>query len=169
MAVLWTIADQQLIKPISPNRTGDFTKIAEEVQVKDLQELLGYEFYQDITQNPESEWNAKLLTGGSFIDSAGNTRTYVGLKYVLAYFFYARYITQSDEADTFAGMVTKNMNDSEPLSTGRIKTRVSDLRQIAFSYWKECDLFIINNTAHFPFYKYGDNVNIRFNKCIKYF
>ena len=168
MALLWTITDQQDINAISNNRIGEFEMIAEEVQVKDLQDLLGYEFYQDIIQNPAEEWNAKLIAGGTFTDTAGETRTYAGLKFVLSYFFYARYIAQSDEKDTFTGMRRQNISDSEPLSTGRIKTRVNENRQIAYSYWKECELFIIKNVSHFEFYKYGDNVNIRFNKCIKY-
>ena len=168
MSLLWSITDQQAIKPVSKNNQGLFTKIANEVQVKDLQDLLGYEFYQDITQNPDSTYNAILIAGGDFTDGGGKTRIFAGLKYVLSYFFFARYVMQSDEQDTFSGMVIKSNQDSEHLSTGRIKTRVNEERKVAFAYWKECELYIINDTSHFPFYKYGDNVNIRFNGCIKY-
>jgi hypothetical protein len=148
--MLWTIFDQQNIKPISKNRQRDFDLLAKEVELTDLQPLIGVEFYNDLVQNPESEWNKKLLDGDVYVIGAQNI-SFSGLKHALSYFLYARYIAVSDEADTFSGVVVKTTPDSEPLPSGRIKTRVYDTRQIAFAYFNDCSRFISENNSQFPF------------------
>jgi hypothetical protein len=154
MIILWTQVDQQAIKPISGNRIKDFDKIAEETQINDLSPLMGFDFFQDIIQNSTATWNASLLAGGTY---TYNSLTYVysGLKYALAYFFYARYIEQSGEFDTFSGMVKKNMQDSEALDIGTIKNRMNTARKTANLYWQDCDRFILANSANFPYSLYN--------------
>jgi len=154
MTILWTSVDQQTIKPISKNRLNDFDKLAEETQLSDLQPLMGFDFFQDIIQNPTATWNASLLTGGSY---TYNSLPYVysGLKYVLAYFLYARYIEQSGEFDTFSGLAKKNMQDSEHADIGVIKNRINSVRKLANNYWTECDKFILANSANFPYSLYN--------------
>jgi len=153
MDILWTTVEQQAIKKISLNRiTTSFDLIAAETQVSDLQPLLGFDFFQDIIQNPTDEWNAKLLDGGTY-EYNSVTYIYAGLKTVLAYFFYARYIQQSNEFDTFSGMVEKNLEDSNALQIGTIKNRINSVKKIAFKYWEECERFIIANSSEFPFSK----------------
>lgn len=149
MTLLWTIAEQQAIKAISKNRVSDFDKLAEEVQLVDLQPLMGFDFYQDIIQNPTTIWNAKLLDGGTFT-YGGRDYIYSGLKYVLAYFLYARHIGQSNEMDTFSGLVEKNLDDSSRADLGIIKNRQNSIRKIANSHWADCEKFIIANITEFP-------------------
>lgn len=153
MALLWTYAEQQTIKEISENNETLFDKIAEETQIKDLQELIGFDFYQDLVQDPDSTANAKLLDGGTW-EIGGVTYTFDGLKYALAYFFFARYISDSRNFDTFSAFVYKNLEDSTRLTEGAIKNLALQNRQIAFKYWEQCEQFIIDNVTDYPYY-YG--------------
>lgn len=149
MDILWTISEQQAIKPISKNRVTDFSKLAEEVQIDDLQPLMGFDFFQDMVQNPTSEWNAKLLDGGTYTYN-GRTYIYSGLKYALAYFLYARHIGVSNEFDTFSGLIEKNLDDSRHADLGIVKNRQNAVKKTAFTYWEDCQRFVIANISNFP-------------------
>lgn len=149
MTILWDIEDQQEIKPISKNRVADFLKLADEVQLIDLQPLLGFDFFQELLQSPNSEWNLKLLNGGTYTYASG-TYVYSGLKTVLSYFLYARHIAQSNEFDTFSGYVEKNLADSKHADLGIIKNRQNSVRKIAYAHWEDCNRFIIANISQFP-------------------
>lgn len=152
MAILWTHANQQTIKPISANFSQDqFVQLQTEVQVEDLQKLLGFDFYQDLIQNPTSTANAALLDGGTY-EIAGVTYSYVGLKFTLAYYLYARYVKVSFKKDTAAGLVRKNFEDSRQLDRGELGDYHKDFRKVAGSYWEENEKFIIANSSDYPFY-----------------
>lgn len=150
--LLWTYADQQTIKPISANfPRGEFEQIMEEVQVEDLQKLLGFDFYQDIIQNPTGTWNAKLLDGGEY-EYNSVTYFYEGLKYVLAYFAYARYVKISSKKDTATGFVSKQFEDSRQINVGKELNLHKDFTKIAFKYWEECQKFLSANSSEFSYY-----------------
>ena len=162
MALLWTYANQQAIKPISANQAqGMFNQLAAEVQVVDLQNLIGFSFYQDLVQNPATIPNAALLDGGSYT-AGGVTYIYSGLKYVLAYFFYARYILVSFKKDTYGGMVSKKFEDSFQLNNGDEANLAKDNRITAFKYWEECQAFIRENSSDYPYYCEDPNL---VNRC----
>lgn len=148
---LWTLNEQQAIKPISANNTGKFTLLAEETQIKDLKPLIGYDFYQDLIQNPESTGNAALLEGGEYTYN-GVTYTFRGLKYTLAYFLFANYVMSSWFSDTFTGFVTKTHEDAQPVSSGE-KKNLRDINvEIAMQDWHDCLHYIAANSQLFPYY-----------------
>ena len=152
MSLLWTYSEQQTIKPIAANfKQPAFVQLQEEVQVEDLQKLLGFQFYQDIIQNPTDTWNAALLNGGTY-EVSGVTYSYVGLKFTLAYYLYARYVQVSFKKDTATGFVSKNRDDSRQLNKGDEGNYHKDFRKIAGSYWEENEKFIIANSENFPYY-----------------
>jgi len=152
MSLLWTYTEQQTIKPISANfKQDDFVQLQKEVQVEDLQKLLGFQFYQDIIQNPTDTWNAALLDGGTY-EVDGVTYSYVGLKFTLAYYLYARYVRVSFKKDTATGFVSKTREDSRQLNKGDEGNYYKDFRKVAGSYWEENEKFIIANSANFPYY-----------------
>ncbi len=152
MALLWTYANQQTIKPIAENFSQpQFIQLQKEVQVEDLQKLLGFDFYQDLIQNAGTTANAALLDGGTY-EVAGTTFSYVGLKFTLAYYLYARYIKTSFKKDTAAGFLRKNLEDSRQLDRGELADYHKDFRKVAGSYWEENEKFIIANASDYPFY-----------------
>ena len=152
MALLWTYVNQQAIKPIAANFSQpEFIQLQKEVQVEDLQKLLGFDFYQDIIQNAATTANAALLDGGTY-EVADVTLSYVGLKFTLAYYLYARYIKTSFKKDTATGFVRKNLDDSRQLDRGELGDYHKDFRKVAGSYWEENEKFIIANSTDYPFY-----------------
>ena len=152
MTLLWTYADQQEIKPVSTNfPQAKFEQMAAEVQVNDLQKLLGFDFYQDIIQNPTDTWNAALLDGGTY-EHNSVTYTYSGLKYVLAYFLFAQYVKHNSIKDTFGGFVKQQFEDSREINKGEQANYHNDFRKIAFKYWEECMCFMRANTTRFPYF-----------------
>jgi len=159
-AILWTYVNQQVIKPISANFSQPiFEKIMLEVQTEELIKLLGFDFYQDIIQNPTDTWNAKLLDGGTYVYNSV-TYFYEGLKYVLAYFAYARYVKISSKKDTATGFVSKQFEDSRQINISKELNLHKDFIKIAFKYWEECQKFLSANSSEFSYY-YADSLPSR--------
>jgi hypothetical protein len=149
MTALWKYSDQQDIKPISKNNEQRFNQLAIETQVKELPTLLGEKFYQDLIQNPDTPEHVKLLDGGTYVLD-GFTYEFAGLKYVLSYFLYSKYILENEIADTFGGMVRKNFEDSQPISQGQKKNLMREMDVIGNSYFAECAQFLNANSSDYP-------------------
>jgi len=150
MTPLLTISEQQAIKAISANNTGKFDDLLAETVIKDIKPLLGFDFYQDLIQNPTSTENALLLSGGTYMYN-GVTYSFEGLKTVIAYFLFANYV-MSNLVDTFTGFVTKNNEDSQAASSGDKKNLRDMNREIAMQHWDDCKAFIASSTVSFPYY-----------------
>ena len=130
MALLLTHDQQQAIKKMSPNNSRDYDQLATEVEELELRDLLGDALLQDLQANPTSENNVKLLDGSTFEDCHGNTIKFKGLRYVLAYFNYAKYIGSSFVKDTNTGFVQKNRQESEVISEGTVNRLQIENRKI---------------------------------------
>lgn len=150
MTVLWTLANQTAIRPISDNNAGKFTQLAADTQIKDLKPLLGWDMFQDIIRNPTTVANALLIAGGTYVYQ-GITYEFSGLKAVLSYFLYANYIMDNMQ-DTFHGFVTKNTEDSTAASSGDKKNLRDQNREIALQHWYDCQQFIEANASDYPYY-----------------
>lgn len=148
--MLLTFAEQQIIKEVSKNNQKKFEQIMKEVEELELDKLLGTTFYQDISNNPNNY--QELLSGCSFEDSNGYTIYQKGLKYVLAYLNYAKYIQEAHIQDTFTGIVQKTRPDSEQISSGGIKNLVQNNREIAFNYFEKIRLYLQLNSDKYPLY-----------------
>lgn len=134
MALL-TFSQQQAIKAISANNEVKYAQLEKEVEDSDLRDLLGVALLQDLQDNPTDENNVKLLDEYSFEDCNGNTVKHKGLRYVLAYLIYARYIGSSFVNDTFTGFMVKTRTDSELINEGTIKRLQNENRKLALTEW----------------------------------
>jgi hypothetical protein len=159
-----TLSQQQAIKQISPNwantakLTGgvtNFDQLSNEVENKELNTLLGLEFYQWILANFTDANVLLLLNGTTYTNNAGNSITFKGLLYVLAYLNFSEYVVESHISDTFTGMKKKNTAESEHLSLGEIKNIQNrnrgialqefevikdylDVNYLTYTLWKPC-------------------------------
>ena len=150
MELLWSKTEQQEIKKISPNVIAAiFDKLAEETQNVDLKNLLGIEFFNDIVANPTNYTD--LLEGGTY-EYNDITYTFSGLKYVLAYYFYARYLNNAGDYDTFSGIVQHNYDDAQRVGFGAIKSKINEAKEIAANYWDECKHFMSVNSGDYPYF-----------------
>lgn len=150
MALLWDFDDQQAIKPISANNEGKFAQLAAEVQLIKLKELMGADFYQDVLANSTDTWNAKLLDGATY-DINDVSYTFAGLKYVLAFLFYERYIMEIDAQDTYVGFMRNENPNAVHVGFAQKKNMAQEMRRVANDHWKDCYLFVCENSVEFPY------------------
>lgn len=136
MALLLSWAQQLAIKPISANNQSKYAQIAAEVEVKELRDLLGVGLLQDVQTNPTSAENVILLDGGSYENCNGQTITFKGLRFVIAYLNYAKYAGSGFITDTFTGIVQKNRPESQLISEGTMKRLINENREIALQEWE---------------------------------
>jgi len=134
MSLILTYEQQQSIKAISTNNAHRYEQIAAEIEETDLKALLGTPLLQAIQETPENHTN--LLDGDTFEDCNGNTIKHKGLRYVLAYLNYAKYISESSVQDTFSGFAVKQMEDSNPANEGTILRLKKENQKIAMTEWE---------------------------------
>lgn len=158
MALL-TLADQNLIKPISGNWANaskiaggvtNFAQLQKEVEDNDMRELLGAALLLDIQTNPATAENLLLLDGTTFENCKGETVKFEGIKFQLAYMNWSKYVFESRISDTFTGMVKKNRTESEDLSQGDLKKTQLDARKIALNDFEIMVVFLNDNSTDYP-------------------
>ena len=148
MATLWTLQDQQAIKPIDNNSLQKFSQLQKEVEINDLQKYLGVEFYQELKRNSVNY--TLLLNGGEYTYNSV-IHTFSGLKYVCAYLLFAKYVRQSYLTDTFTGFVAQNGDGYQRLSSAELANQEAMYKQVAGSYWDECLAYLATlNLTYFP-------------------
>lgn len=147
---LLTFDQQQDIKKISKNNESKYDQLAEEVEERELQDLLGVALLQDVQENPTTAANVKLLDGATFKDCNDNTIKQKGLRWILAYMNYSEYLGTSFVADTFSGFAQKTRNDSETISEGAIKRLQLSNRELAMTQWSLVKSFLNENSADYP-------------------
>jgi hypothetical protein len=148
MTQLWTLSEQQAIKPIEQNSTHKFEQLQREVEINDLQKYLGTEFFQELKRNTAAY--TTLLNGGSY-QISGVNYTFSGLKYVCAYLLYAKYVRQSYISDTFSGFVAHNGDGFQRLSAAELANQENMYKEVAGTYWDECLMYLRTlNLSYFP-------------------
>ena len=147
---LITIEDIGNIKPITPNNKNKAGQIILEVQDLWFSKLLGPQFYDYIRSTNDNLTD--LMEGCSFNDCSGNTRYQPGLKKVLVYLFWSRYIYDINYTDTPTGVVTKTRNDSEQLSMGYLNNLSSNYETMAMNYFEQVKEYIMQNKEQYPLF-----------------
>ena len=138
---------QQRTKKISENNQSKHYLLVEEVESTDLRKLLGDAFLYDIQTNPTNYTD--LLNGVEF-DYGTDKLKHKGLKYILAYLVYAKYIGESFVQDTFSGFVQKNRQESETVSEGTTKRLINENRAIALSEFAIVEKYLCENPNDYP-------------------
>ena len=121
MATILSYEIIQNYKPCSLNNKPRITQIIKEVEKLEIAKTFGVEVYNqlvtDANTSPMEEDVQAILEGG--------------LYEAISYFVYAQYVIESQVADTFTGMVTKNRPDSENVQIGTLKNMQTHAREIA--------------------------------------
>ena len=145
---LWTIAEQQQIKPLDLNSTNKFKQLQLEVEANDIVKYIGFEFNQELKRNLADY--TLLLDGGSYTNN-GYTYTFAGLKAVCAYLLYARYVAQCSIIDTASGLVQHSGDGFQRISSGELKNQENRYLEIAGTLWQECVMYLqTQNLEWFP-------------------
>jgi hypothetical protein len=148
MALLLSWAQQQAAKPFSLNSEPKYAQIASEVESLEVDKLLGSAFYQAVSADPTNADYVKILDEYEFTRADGvNTIKHKGLRYVIAYLNYAKYIGESHIIPTATGLRQKTTPESEPVGSGEIKRLQQEYREIAFNAFNLIREYLDLNTA----------------------
>jgi hypothetical protein len=153
MALL-TPEQQQAIKPLSQNNLArKFPQLEKEVEELEVRNLIGDAFLLDLQTSPAGTANAALLDGAEFENADGYTVKHQGLRYVMAYYIYARYVIESMVNDTYTGQIMKSRDDGQTLSTGLLKTMQQEARNMANREWSLILDFLNLKVDDYPYWK----------------
>lgn len=149
MTKLITRADIALYRQISKTPNDDkLNEMILDAQLLDLQPLLGEKLYNKILKTPEDYTD--LLNGGNY-QFQDTEYTNNGLKMVLVYYTYARYIMFSSVTDTPFSVVEKLNPDSRPVDASNKKTIYSMNRDAANQIWQNVRTYLIRTgNTDFP-------------------
>lgn len=149
--MILSFVEQQAIKPIDKNSASRYSAIANDVEVYDIDLLLGNALYQDVVKNPQNY--ESLLNAAEFESCDGLTLKHKGLKFVIAYLNYAKYVSESHIADTFSGLRQKANPDSETISKGDIERLYKQNRDIAFHAFELIKEYLDRNQSIYSLWK----------------
>jgi len=108
--------------------------------------------YSDVDENwddPYEPFNS-LINGGTYEDCQEKERHHLGIKRVLVYFSYARYLMINSWNDTPNGHVTKNNPFSIPKPLKEIESFSNRYRDMAFKTWEHVKKYLCANRESFP-------------------
>ena len=151
MQLLITRNDIAKYRQLSKSPNNDkLNEMILDAQLLDLQPLIGESLYSKLLAVPEA--HEELLNGGVY-EHDGIIYTNYGLKMVLAYFDYARYMMFSSVTDTPFSVVEKLNADSRPVEASTKKTIYSLNRDAATQLWENVRNYLIR--TKYPDYKCG--------------
>jgi len=152
-----------------------------EAQRIDLSNLLGKRLYFDMMANitsynagvaaadaasttysltADEQWFQKLLTGCGYTytwpDRSTTTKIYAGLKPVLVYLSYARFVRSDNVRSTQSGFVKKTVDFSTQISDKEIQAVASRAEADANAFFSGAEDFMIDNAAYFGKYLSGE-------------
>lgn len=129
--------------------TGNLEQHISDAQFVDIQKLMGMDFYNDMIRN-YTDANYQTLLNGGVYTYKGITYTNYGLKSVIVFYAYARYILMGSQVSTPLGYIEKNGQNSTAVSYEGKKTMFKLNQQTAYNYWENVRLFIERNKTNYP-------------------
>jgi len=157
----------QHIKELRPTAELDgqrWEPFAVEAQDQDLRPVLGdglfYDFMTKFHNTGDAMYSAyQNLINGTSYTYAGQTIYFDGLKPMMVYYTLARLVQNNAVNITRFGVVTKVVNQSQPVDAQVLRQVVNELRSSAQTYKNQVDLFLGQNQTTYPLYQ-GSNQNI---------
>lgn len=109
-------------------------------------------FWDDVEQNWTSTddiWT-ELINGTSYEGCGEKTRKHLGLKKVLLYYAYARYVVLNNWNDTANGHVTKTNDFSIPKPLKELEAFSSKYRSMGYKAFKGVQNYLCLNSETYP-------------------
>ena len=108
-------------------------------------------FNEDFTSTENSEKMIKFLNGGSYKSCNGIKKEFEGVKKVLAYYAYARYVIVNAYNDTGTGLKRKENLDSLPLSQKELEQISDRYRSMGFETWERLQEYLCSEKRFFKY------------------
>jgi hypothetical protein len=134
-----------------------------EAQEFDLSGLL-CDFWYDILEHIDNPEYKILLCGGTYEDCNRKAKRFPGLKRVLVYYSYSRYLLINEFNDTPSGNVSHTNDYSLAKSLKEISLFADKYRSMAYESWKKTELYLCSNKDKFPEF---NSVNCPKCRCIE--
>jgi len=131
---------------------GNLNQHISDAQFVDVQKLMGIDFFNDMLRNSTDTKYSKLLDKSDY-NYKGKTYTNVGLKSVIVFYAYSRYLMFGSNVQTPFGLVQKQGNNSQEISFAEKKMMSKMNEQTAYNYWENVRLFIERNKEDYPLWK----------------
>lgn len=144
---------------VNVNETTRLLPYIKEAQEIDLKNILGNEFFYDILQE-DGELYDNLLDGLDYTYS-GYNYSFIGLKTILVYFAYARFIVNDDNRSTGSGFVIKNNEFSEHIDNTKLRRLQADSISIANNYIEDMKLYLSRFNSTYPKWAIGKKEEVR--------
>ena len=167
-----TKSDIQEFKGIAENlnSTKDLDPYIIEAQEFDLRPFLGEAFFiafdEDFTASPSLETYDDLFNGVTYTYS-GDQYRHEGLKAMLIYHAYARYLANANTKSTAYGLVQKNSQHSTPASEKTIARLVSQARSGAMVYQNRVKKYLDINSSTYTLWECGNGKKFRTGKGVR--
>lgn len=157
MTALITLADIRTFKAISSSLNSlKFDSEVKEAQEFDLRPFLGDEFYLDLINDfaasPSLSTYSDLFNGCTYVYS-GNTYQHDGIKAMLCYYAYSRYLNNSNTNATAFGTVMKLNDDSEPISEKTLSRLVGQSISGAKVFENRVRDYLTRKSSDYPLWK----------------
>lgn len=129
-----------------------FNIYIEEAQEFDLQPLIGEFFFNSLLKNKDNtDWQS-LMNGGTYEYKKTSYR-HSGIKKVLSYFTYARYMLKSNIVSSSHGLVIKKTPNSEPINLQERKNFYYSYQKDANTLFNGVNTYIKRNSNIFKNYQ----------------
>lgn len=153
-----TINDYLPYKAISlnTNTSKKLDPYSNEAMIIDLKNELGNAFFNDLVKDYQSSPSfakySELYNGSTWIKN-GIEYTHKGLKVVLVYWGYARYIRDSNNESTAFGQRVKSNEFSEPISEATLSRLIEQAKSAGYSFMSDVIRFMEDNKKDYPLWK----------------
>lgn len=101
-------------------------------------------FLKLLDEDSHDDFMTKLLDGGVYDDRQGGVQSFVGLKTTIAYFVYAQNVMSGDFQSTRYGMVIKEGDFSNRISSKERSDCYNNTLEVANAYLRECVRYCTN-------------------------
>lgn len=125
-------------RPIGKVEDTKLLAFITEVEQLYIKPTIGNELYLSLLKSPHSPEHHTLLYGGTYIDKGGSTQLFMGLKTAIAYFVNAQNIMSGDYQSTRFGIVIKDGDYSQRISSKERSDFYNNTLEIANMYLREC-------------------------------
>ena len=162
--VIITLQDIKQLRPTAELDGERWEPFALEAQDQDLRPILGdglfYDFMTKWYNTGDAMYsNYQNLLNGTNYTYNGETIYFDGLKPMMVYYTLARFVQNNPVNSTRYGVVTKLVNQSQPVDAQVLRQVVNELKSSAQTYKNQVDLFLNQNQTTYPLY-IGSNSNI---------
>ena len=156
--LLVTVNDIIQYRPMAKEMPQDRTEVyIQEAQRHDLMPILGsalyYDFITKYDQSGDPMYAAyQDLLNGSVWTYNGFSKQHYGLKPIVAYFAFARIVSNQRLNVTRYGVTTKVNPNSEPAPDLSVNNLIAELKSVAVSYQNQTLEFLRENETTYPLY-----------------